>query len=529
MKSRLQLNIKNYFCFILIVSLLAAFLTGCSSPASKESSEISSSEIGSGLDASSSTDSEPALPGVEPDFTGDIIAIGVYFSPDIYNLQPFEEIWDETRQTSNHFLASIGKEYRLSFELIQPDYESFDHYQDYNIILNMPSFSPESLIEEHFLELTEELHSGSLTPLYQSEPEKYWKLMEQNGKIYSPIIAASEIAEALWVDLDALEELGITEQDIISLKGKPLSEWLPLFETIYILNNNQPFIYSPFRNTFNGQTFCTSPLHEIAWATHFQMVGPMIGISYDEPEKGAQFVLESDYADQTLAFWKDLNEKGYIINTDHSKKEIYPLIWYQSTNSIDMAKKESNIIGMEDGTDTSLLICPLEGQLHSVCRSAWDTSRYSFLIPKNQTNLALTFQFINEMAEDPSFAAGIMLTDDSFLPDYVLSPIARSFCHETFFIDPDQRRVSAENTVLPQDTGFIYTPADSANLQKGIAFEYSGGVSHFDSTAFLMETSEDWLHFDERLEALKAMYHEEGIDEMIAEANEQLTQFRSHS
>ena len=497
MKSRLQLNIKNYFCFILIVSLLAAFLTGCSSPASEESSKISSSEISSGLDASSSTDSEPTLPGVEPDFTGDIIAIGVYFSPDIYNLQPFEEIWDETRQTSNHFLASIGKEYRLSFELIQPDYESFDHYQDYNIILNMPSFSPESLIEEHFLELTEELHSGSLTPLYQSEPEKYWKLMEQNGKIYSPIIAASEIAEALWVDLDALEELGITEQDIISLKGKPLSEWLPLFETIYILNNNQPFIYSPFRNAFNGQTFCTSPLHEIAWATHFQMVGPMIGISYDEPEKGAQFVLESDYADQIFSFWKDINEKGYIINADYSMRNISPLIWYYSTNSVEVIQQEIRLPGMVDEKESApILICPLEEQLYSVCRSAWDASRYSFLIPKDQTNLALTFQFLNEMAAN--------------------SP----------FIDPDQRFTSAEHATVPQDTGFIYTPSDPLRLQQGIGFEYLSGIYSFDSRVFLMETSEDWLHFDERLETLKAMYHEEGIDEMVAEANEQLAQFR---
>ena len=510
---------KSYYfiCFLFFFAMLLASLVGCKS-------NISEDSLSSNLQSHSLEDSL-SLPGVEPDFTGDIIAVGVYYTPDIYNLQPFEEIWDKVRQTSNHFLASIDKEYRLSFELIQPDYESFDHYQDYNIILNMPSFSPESLIEEHFLELTEELHSGSLTPLYQSEPEKYWKLMEQNGKIYSPIIAASEIAEALWVDLDALEELGITEQDIISLKGKPLSEWLPLFETIYILNNNQPFIYSPFRNTFTAND-STPVLDGIGWGAHFQMVGPMIGISYDEPEKGAQFVLESDYADQTLAFWKDLNEKGYIINTDHSKKEIYPLIWYQSTNSIDMAKKESNIIGMEDGTDTSLLICPLEGQLHSVCRSAWDETRYSFLIPKNQTNLALTFQFINEMAEDPSFAAGIMLTDDSFFTDYPLSPIARRFCHETYFTDPDQRFTSAEHAIVPQDAGFIYTPSDLSCLQEGIGFENRGGISGNDRYVFLMEASEDWLHFDERLEALKAMYHEEGIDEMVAEANEQLAQFR---
>ena len=191
-----------------------------------------------------------------------------------------------------------------------------------------------------------------------------------------------------------------------------------------------------------------------------------------------------------------------------------------------MAKKESNIIGMEDGTDTSLLICPLEGQLHSVCRSAWDETRYSFLIPKNQTNLALTFQFINEMAEDPSFAAGIMLTDDSFLPDYVLSPIARRFCHETYFTDPDQRFTSAEHAIVPQDAGFIYTPSDLSCLQEGIGFENRGGISGNDRYVFLMEASEDWLHFDERLETLKAMYHEEGIDEMVAEANEQLAQFR---
>ena len=36
----------------------------------------------------------------------------------------------------------------------------------------------------------------------------------------------------------------------------------------------------------------------------------------------------------------------------------------------------------------------------------------------------------------------------------------------------------------------------------------------------------DWLHFDEQLEALKVMYHEKGIDEMVAEVNEQLSQFR---
>ncbi len=530
----------SFFIRLLLFCLIICFcLPGCMQSTSETDGNSQTSLNTTGNSSSTPEEfvaSEPVAE-IDPTFSGDIVSIALYINPNLSSmtLATIEDILKEQMETANQYLDSTQRDYRLSFEILQVDYASFDRYQDYNIILNMPYFLPESFVEEHFLELTEELRSGSLTTLYQSESEVYWKTVEENGKIYNPITNTSEVAEALWLDMESLQALGITKQDIIALKGQELSAWLPLFETIYSLNGNQPFINNPMSTAFMATTYRTPTLSGIAWEAHFQMIAPMVGISYDEPEKGAQFVLESDYANQILALWKSLKDAGYIFNSDDARSKDgtfsnAPLIWYQSTNSLDIVQRDMRLPGMADERESApILICPLEEQLHSVCRSAWDTSRYSFLIPQNQTNLALTFQFINEMAEDPSFAAGIMLTDDSFLPDYVLSPIARRFCHETYFIDPDQRRVSAENTVLPQDTGFIYTPADSANLQKGIAFEYSGGVSHFDSTVFLMETSEDWLHFDERLEALKAMYHEEGIDEMVSEANEQLTQFRSHS
>ena len=185
MKPRLKLNIKKYSGFILSTLLLVAFLAGCDSSVPEESSETSTSEISSSLDASSSADSEPALLGVDPDFTGDIVSIGVYFDPDMdkSTFSSIEAIRIETEQACNQYLASIDKEYRLSFTLIQPEYESFDRYHDYNIMLYMPYFSPDSFVEEHFLDLTQELQTGDLTILYNSRPDVYWASVLQEGKI----------------------------------------------------------------------------------------------------------------------------------------------------------------------------------------------------------------------------------------------------------------------------------------------------------------------------------------------------------
>ena len=67
----------------------------------------------------------------------------------------------------------------------------------------------------------------------------------------------------------------------------------------------------------------------------------MVGISYDEPEKGAQFLLESNYANQTFALWKSLEEKGYIVNTDDARENIYPLFWYRSTHTTQIVEEEN--------------------------------------------------------------------------------------------------------------------------------------------------------------------------------------------
>ena len=544
MKSRLQFNIKKYFCFILIASLLVAFLAGCRQSTSEIDGNSQDTSLPESHPASatnsSSTESETSQPGIDPNFDGDIISMALYLNPEIDKtaLSMIQGFVKEQMESSNQYLESTQRDYRLSFEILQVDYESFDGYQDYNIILNMPYFLSESFVEEHFLELTEELYSGSLIAWYQSEPEIYWKTVEQNGKIFNPLTQYSEIADALWFDMDALEEIGISEHDLAPWKGKPLLEWLPLFETIYQANDNQPFLENPLQGggVFTFTSTRTPVLRGIGWDAHFQIIAPMIGISYEEPEKGAQFLLESAYAEQIIAFWKELEEKGYIVNQDDlgEKNETgptYPLVWYRSTNSTEIVKRpDTSFLSMEEGRTTTILICPLQEQLHSFCRSAWDESRYYFLIPKNQENLSLTFTFLNDMATDSSFAYGIMLglEPSSTRVQYKFSSIVREFCDKTYLEEPEQRFISAAQTTVPCDAGFVYTPSDAASLQKGVGFEYMNvyGNPFFNSNVFTMNTSEDWLHFDERLETLKAMYHEEGIDEMVAEANEQLAQFR---
>ena len=504
MKPRLKLNIKKYSGFILSTLLLVAFLAGCDSSVPEESSETSTSEISSSLDASSSADSEPALLGVDPDFTGDIVSIGVYFDPDMdkSTFSSIEAIRIETEQACNQYLASIDKEYRLSFTLIQPEYESFDRYHDYNIMLYMPYFSPDSFVEEHFLDLTQELQTGDLTILYNSRPEVYWASVQQEGKIYNPLTNLVGIIESLWLNWSFLENLGISLQEIEALKGQDLSQWLNLFEKIYVLNDQKPFIQNPLYRNFSYSSFRTPVLSGIAWEAHFQMVAPMIGISNENPEQGAQFVLESDYADQAFSIWKELENKNYIINEEDMRKdeEIKPLVQLHASTSAD-------IILAEDRHGQTRLVCPLQEQLHAFCRSAFDEGmRYSLLVPQDQNNLSLTFQFLNDLASYPELYAKLL--------NYV-GDIA------DYAPDPNWHFASAEQTTVPTDAGFIYTPSDPSLLQQGVGFEYDKGAYSFPHVLTM-----DWLHFDEQLEALKVMYHEKGIDEMVAEVNEQLSQFR---
>ena len=132
--------------------------------------------------------------------------------------------------------------------------------------------------------------------------------------------------------------------------------------------------------------------------------------------------------------------------------------------------------------------------------------RYSLLVPQDQNNLSLTFQFLNDLASYPELYAKLL--------NYV-GDIA------DYAPDPNWHFASAEQTTVPTDAGFIYTPSDPSLLQQGVGFEYDKGAYSFPHVLTM-----DWLHFDEQLEALKVMYHEKGIDEMVAEVNEQLSQFR---
>ncbi len=193
MKTKFTFSIIRYFYSLLLISLVMSFLASCHSSVSEESSLTESSAV-----SESSLSKVPtALPGVEPDFDGTVISIGVYYDSATANTQSFEQQWNELTQEINPLLASAGKDYRLSFEMVPMDYESFDQYENYHIMLNMPYYLPEVFIEENFLDLTQALHSGLLKPVYESQTESYWKATEQNGKIYNPMTGTSAVAESL--------------------------------------------------------------------------------------------------------------------------------------------------------------------------------------------------------------------------------------------------------------------------------------------------------------------------------------------
>lgn len=525
---------KLYFfkkqCLVILLLCFSLCLSACqTAPAesteAEESGDTMHAAENSALDTPTYTEAEENVVKIAQEvpvgFPADTMQVAITWA---------EEIEAQT----NEYLKEKGREYTISIEVVEMDYTTFEQYSEYNIISGLPWDAPKSLIEENFLDLKEELVAGDLRPLYDSEPEVYWKSVEESGKIYNPITYESEKADAFLINLDKLEAIGISREEIEAFKGKEVGEWAPLFERIYELNGNVPFIENPMTQ---GASLLTPVLGMLGWNTHFQMVAPMIGISYEEPRNGAQFVLETEYATQVIEVWKSFQEKGYIINIDNTFEDIYPLFCLTTTTSMDILEEKSEYwqyrMVEEDEMEQTILICPLQSELSLRCRSAWDENGYSFLVPKDQGNLALTFQFMNDVAQDTELAAVSSLKDKRFRLIDGFAPSIRDFgAHKaTYCLYPEERQKAAEHTMVPQDAGFMY---NGAGLQKQVS--YFDGVGFFtkmplDTVAYSdlvmsMSKAEDWEEFDERLETVKTMYHEAGIDEVLEDINTQLQAYR---
>ena len=166
---------KLYFfkkqCLVILLLCFSLCLSACQtapmeSTEAEESGDTMHAAENSALDTPTYTEAEENVVKIAQEvpvgFPADTMQVAITWA---------EEIEAQT----NEYLKEKGREYTISIEVVEMDYTTFEQYSEYNIISGLPWDAPKSLIEENFLDLKEELVAGDLRPLYDSEPEVYWK------------------------------------------------------------------------------------------------------------------------------------------------------------------------------------------------------------------------------------------------------------------------------------------------------------------------------------------------------------------
>ena len=438
--------------------------------------------------------------------------------------------WQETlsqkEEKDNAYLQEQGKSYRLEYRMIVLDETADLKEQLKGIDLLYGSdcnFTIEQL-HEHFLDLSKELTDGMLRSLYDRMPEMHWETLQLEGAIFNTVRFTPPPTQGLWIDRSVLKELKLEVPE--ELIGQPLDKWKDFFAAIYEANGHKPFIDRPEITTSNASPVLVGN----TWEAHFQMIAPHLGIAYDEPELGVQCVYESEYAKKMNQIWKEYFEAGYIGNRwDPADKETL----FVRTH-VSYALRPHDI-------QEVYWVYPLQEYGYST--NAWTDRRNPYNLELEVTKAAAdkdsVYEFLCNLAEDQEFAQTICAQEVGykfFTPmTQIMNPIGGASTLLNGFTEPQQENRSLiieqyEKMKHCPAPGFVFmrTEAIEEELQKIdrlIYAESDAGTVRYNVIGQMVSGSMDWADYEKALDTFVQRLYEEGLEEVIEEANRQLKEY----
>lgn len=445
------------------------------------------------------------------------------------------ESWQKTltqrEEKDNAYLQEQGKAYRLEYRMIvlEEAADLEEELKEIDLLYgNDCNFTLQEL-HEHFVDLSKELTEGRLRPLYDSMPEMYWESLRLGDASFNMVRFTPPTTYGLWIKESVLRKLKLeVPQELV---GQPLEKWADFFAAIYEANGHQPFIDRPDLTTSN-----TSPvLLGNTWEAHFQMIAPHLGIAYDQPELGVQCIYESDYAKKMNHIWKQYFEAGYVG------------AWW------DPAEKEALFIRMHacyalephDISET-YRVYPLQEYGYSsnynngLVEERGKPYQLMLEVTKAAADKDIVYEFLCDLAQNAEFAQNICAQEIGcklFTPlAQTMNPLGGSSVILNGFTEPQQEN---ESLILEQyqkmkhcpAPGFMLTETEEIEeilqrVDQLIYEETKVGTLRHNVIGEMVSGSTDWEDYEKALDLFVERLYEEGLGEVIQEANRQLKEYR---
>lgn len=441
-------------------------------------------------------------------------------------METVEQWLPDQEKHINEVLAEYELPYSVQLDIIiEPEKESAaEAYASYDLLYFSSDLTLQEL-EEYFIDLKSELENGSLQTLYQSMPEQYWRTLEVNGHIFNTVRLQPVQKTAVFVNESILRTFNLEVPEGSYVSGEN-SVWETFLAEVFSKNEKKPFFSNTF--LFNLKMF---GLQE-----HFQMVGPYIGISYEEPEKGVQCIFESNYCRDTLKSWQELVAKQYVQCYSYEEYEEY----FGEKGFLE------SIMGMtifsDDGREGEFACYPVQKTsyaypIHSERYLDPDYPYYQLLVPQSCMKQELVFQFLNDMASDRELAAQIHEIPDAVsYPVFYLTPASgiKDAVGESSFLDEPlkenqqtQWQSYASLKEVPAQ-GFVFNeePVQTTidKLMQLSSF-YLGEENPFIE---LTSGAANWDHYKQYIDDFVAELYDNGMQEVIDEANRQLAAYNKN-
>lgn len=440
------------------------------------------------------------------------IKVAMVLGPSGMSAKEFNEEKQQVQQEKiNQFLEENEKFYRIEMDVIVTPTENVsecEELEQYDILYGGLDFSQDEM-KERFVDLLKELREGELQPLYNSMPENYWKTLTINGPIYNTVRLVPPVVMTIGVDEETVKTLGVFMPE--DMEGRPLQEWNDFFAEIYAANGNRPFMTSPFRLNYAGDFIGGN-----VWPSHFQMIAPHLGISYEEPELGVQCIYESTYGKEMMDLWKEYFEKGYL----------------KISGGFDPTGKD--IVTVTNGFNTQMTsngqyaTYPIEAQSYNAFYLS-SYEYYQMLVTKGSSHLEEVYEFMNDMAQDDAFAQ--LVNSDAETGFFVLdltpgAGLKSTGGMETFLTEPVEENRAYQRSIYEtmEDCpvpGFVFDSQPVEQQLEAIDELYSAEQGTL-IDPFNSRRVDSWDIYEETMETVIDQLYEAGLQEVIDEANRQI-------
>lgn len=415
----------------------------------------------------------------------------------------------------NEYLDTLGLDYCICFYPIRADIEGGSYYSSvremiesgeqvdiiYSSVTGMNEWGSDPyhrfISDGIFEPLDEYFGTDAGSKLYDIMPKEHWQAMTVDGSIYGVDGAMHTLSYdyGYFINAELAEKYGFDA-------AVPVEEQTDIIDKIANGEDCDVIVsYDSF-----GTVSELADIREITSAVYF-----------DENEKTARCVLDLPEYIARLGFYRDMKQKGLLVDPDAPKADTFFML---RANSYGAAQYYKNVgavdVGYNGNTVSAIPVFTGETSVRA-CGMATGISSMS-------ENKEKAFEFLALMQTDPQLndllTYGIEGEDHQLKDgrvDTVINPVSLDRFANKMICSPCEF-----DTIKPDEYTLIYKNAHISDAT-GFVFDGSGLIKQISETSMLLRgfdpMSADDL--DKAVDELRSQLEEKGLNEIIDACNKQ--------